>query len=58
MEIVVDRERWRPAEIPALIGDNKRIARDLGWRPEIPFRKTLSDVLDYWRGRVAAGRNA
>jgi GDP-4-dehydro-6-deoxy-D-mannose reductase len=53
MEIVVDRERWRPAEIESLVGDNSQIARDTGWRPEIPMEKTLEDLLEYWRGRVS-----
>jgi GDP-4-dehydro-6-deoxy-D-mannose reductase len=57
MEIVVDDERWRQADIPALVGDNRRIMQDLGWRPEIPMKKTLEDLLEYWRGQVSAGRN-
>jgi len=57
MEIVVEDERWRQADIPALVGDNRRIVRDLGWRPEIPIEKTLEDLLEYWRAQVSAGRN-
>lgn len=58
MEITVDKDRWREAEIPSLIGDNRRIVRDLGWRPEIPIDTTIADLLDHWRERVGAGRAA
>lgn len=52
MEIETDRERWRKAETPALVGDNSLIAKDLGWRPQIPMEKTLADLLDHWRAKV------
>lgn len=53
IEIMVDADRYRPAEVPVLVGDNSRIVADLGWRPEIPIEKTIDDLLDYWRDRVA-----
>jgi GDP-4-dehydro-6-deoxy-D-mannose reductase len=55
VRIEVERERWREAEIPCLVGDNGRIAEDLGWRPNIPIERTIEDTLQYWRERVAAG---
>jgi GDP-4-dehydro-6-deoxy-D-mannose reductase len=55
VEIVVEENRRRAAEIPALIGDNSLLSRDMGWRPEIPIKKTLEDLLEYWRGRVGEG---
>ncbi len=54
MRIEVERERWRAAEIPAIVGDNARMARDTGWRAEIPIETTLNDLLDYWRKKVSA----
>jgi GDP-4-dehydro-6-deoxy-D-mannose reductase len=53
IEVVVDADRYRPAEVPVLVGDYGRINADLGWRPEIPIQKTIDDLLDYWRDRVA-----
>ena len=41
-------EMIRPYDDPIYIGDNSKI-RALGWKPEIPMEKTLSDSLDYWR---------
>ena len=48
-----DPARARPSDNPLLLGDRSRITQDLGWSPEIPFSRTLSDLLDYWRGVVA-----
>ena len=48
----VDPPRLRPADEPILVGDHSCLSRDTGWEPEIPFTKTLSDVLQYWRERV------
>lgn len=42
--IEVDPERFRPVDLPLLVGDPARI-RALGWEPEVPLRQTLSDLL-------------
>lgn len=44
----LDPARWRPLDIPVIIGDNARI-RALGWQAEIPLAETLRNVLGYWR---------
>ena len=41
----------RPADDPVLIGDNSKLCA-LGWEPQIPIERTLSDMLDYWRGEI------
>ncbi len=46
-----DPARLRPSDVPRLRGDCSKFKRDTGWEPEIPFETTLSDMLDYWRGR-------
>ncbi|HXW06229.1 MAG TPA: GDP-mannose 4,6-dehydratase [Vicinamibacterales bacterium] len=51
-----DPERMRPADIPVVLGDPSRLVAETGWRPEIPIEQTLADLLDYWRGRLAAPR--
>jgi len=43
--------RFRPHDIPLLTGDPSKFAAATGWKPEIPFTQTLSDLLDYYRGR-------
>lgn len=36
------------------IADIARLIQATGWQPQIPLRKTLADVLDYWSSRAAA----
>jgi GDP-4-dehydro-6-deoxy-D-mannose reductase len=45
----VDPARYRPNDTPVIVGDRGRITRELGWTPEIPFDRTIDDLLDYWR---------
>jgi GDP-4-dehydro-6-deoxy-D-mannose reductase len=49
LPIVVDPDRVRPVDIPELRGDRRRIEGAVGWRPEYPLERTLSDVLEHWR---------
>jgi GDP-4-dehydro-6-deoxy-D-mannose reductase len=46
----MDPSRIRPSDVPLLVGDSTKI-RSLGWQPQIPFEKTLRDLLKYWRDR-------
>lgn len=50
IRIEPDPARMRPADLPWLVSDPSRIARDTGWRAEIPIDQTLADVLEGWRG--------
>ena len=49
---VVDPSRLRPSDVPALVGDPAKLREATGWRPEIPLKQTLRDLLEHWRGRV------
>ena len=40
--------------MPVLLGDASKFHKATGWQPEIPFEKTLADLLDYWRVKVGA----
>jgi GDP-4-dehydro-6-deoxy-D-mannose reductase len=55
--VEVDPERVRPVDVPLLLGDSARL-RGLGWRPEIPFRQTLADLLEWQAGRLGDERQA
>ena len=35
---------------------SKKLFNDTGWKPEIPFEKTMDDLLDYWRNKIKSGR--
>ena len=52
IEIKQDPERMRPSDVPVLLGDNKKFCEKTGWKPQIPFEKTLEDILDYWRMNI------
>ncbi len=52
VKVETDPERLRPSDVPVLMGDNSKFSGASGWGPEIPFEKTLGDILDYWRERV------
>jgi GDP-4-dehydro-6-deoxy-D-mannose reductase len=55
MKVVLDPERLRPVDVPVVLGDNTKLRTDTGWAPEIPLEKTLGDVLEWWRAKVAEG---
>ncbi|MBT3363055.1 MAG: GDP-mannose 4,6-dehydratase [Chloroflexi bacterium] len=46
-------DRYRPSDVPILLGDNTKFREKTGWEPKIPFEQTLADILSYWRARVA-----
>jgi len=52
VKIEQDVARLRPSDVPVLLGDATRFREATGWTPEIPYEKTLADMLDYWRGRI------
>lgn len=54
--VAIDPARLRPSDNPVVLGDSQRIEAELGWRAEIPIERTLADLLDYWRARVAVPR--
>ncbi len=56
VDVRVDPERLRPADIPVLVGDPSRLRAATGWEPEIPLERTLTDLLDFWRQKVRSSR--
>jgi len=52
VRVEVDPKRLRPSDVPILLSDSSKFVALTGWKPEIPFKQTLSDLLDYWRERV------
>jgi GDP-4-dehydro-6-deoxy-D-mannose reductase len=52
VKIQPDQSRMRPSDVPVLLGDNSKFVAKTGWKPEIPFKKTMEDLLNYWRARV------
>jgi GDPmannose 4,6-dehydratase len=56
IEIVTDPERLRPIDADLQVPDTTKFQNHTGWVPEIPFEKTMDDLLEYWRTKVKSGR--
>jgi GDP-4-dehydro-6-deoxy-D-mannose reductase len=52
IQIKQDPERMRPSDVPVLYGDFSKFRNQTGWQPEIPFEKTMQDLLNYWREKI------
>lgn len=55
IQIVTDPERLRPIDADLQVPDYRKFKAHTGWKPEIPFEKTMHDLLDYWREKVNKG---
>ena len=55
VRVRVDPDRFRPNDVPLLVGDPARLRDELGWTPAIPLSRTLDDLLDFWRSVLAVG---
>lgn len=51
-----DPSRLRPIDADLQLPDTSKFRNHTGWKPEIPFRKTMTDLLNYWRGEVVRQR--
>jgi GDP-4-dehydro-6-deoxy-D-mannose reductase len=56
VSVEVDPARVRAVDTSYQRGDCSRIRELVGWTPQIPLEKTLSDVLDFWREKLAGPR--
>jgi len=52
VEVKNDPARMRPSDVEILLGSCEKFREKTGWKAEIPFEKTMQDLLDYWRERV------
>ncbi len=55
IRIEVDPERLRPIDADLQVPDCTKFKKHAGWEPEIPYEKTMLDLLDYWRERINRG---
>jgi len=49
IDVKRERSKLRKADIPVLVGDNRKIREEISWVPKVPMEKTLLDLLQYWR---------
>ena len=52
IRIVEDPERLRPIDADLQVPNTSKFHSHTGWSPEIPFEKTMADLLNYWRDQV------
>lgn len=52
IDVKQDPARMRPSDVKILWADPSKFQAATGWKPEIPFEKTLEDLLNYWGKRV------
>jgi len=52
IKVEVAPELLRPSDVTLQIPDISKFVEETGWSPEIPFEKTMQDLLDWWRQNV------
>lgn len=52
INIETDPQLVRPNENKKVIGSYKKIRDELGWEPQIPLQKSLSDIIGYWETMI------
>lgn len=55
IQIIEDKSKFRTLHVPVFLGSNKKINKAVHWEPQIPFRKSLQDTLQYWRNDLEEG---
>ena len=58
IRVETEQSRLRPLDADLQVPDTAKFRAHTGWKPEIPFEKTMLDLLNYWRERVKAGRSS
>jgi nucleoside-diphosphate-sugar epimerase len=53
-----DPELMRRCDEPLICGDMSKFRRCTGWATEIELTRTLRDMLDWWRNRLAPGSSS
>ena len=54
----IDPDRVRASEVMDLRGANDRLREATGWEPEIPFRQTVADTLEWWERELTTAATA
>lgn len=56
IQVEVEKARLRPVDADLQIPDCRKFKEHTGWEPEISFRQTMEDLLNYWREQVGSGK--
>jgi len=52
IKVETDPERLRPLDADLQVPDTTKFRKHTGWKPEISFETTMTDLLEYWRARI------
>jgi|WetSurMetagenome_2_1015567.scaffolds.fasta_scaffold08797_6 GDP-4-dehydro-6-deoxy-D-mannose reductase len=52
VDVHQEQSHFRPIDNPRIIGSYEKIQHELGWKPTIPFDRSLQTIYDYWNLRV------
>jgi nucleoside-diphosphate-sugar epimerase len=55
-EVQQDRALMRPSDEPVIAGDTNKFRSRCNWKPEISLKTTLTDMLGWWRSRLASDK--
>jgi GDPmannose 4,6-dehydratase len=56
IKVEIDPKRLRPIDADYQMFDNTKIRNAIDWKPEIPVRQTLLDLLNHWRDQISKGK--
>ena len=52
IRVEIDPARLRPIDADLQVPDCAKFKKHSGWEPQIPYEKTMIDLLNYWREKV------
>ncbi|MEI7989814.1 MAG: GDP-mannose 4,6-dehydratase [Chloroflexota bacterium] len=52
IEVIPEVSRFQKNDIPYQVGNNKKIASQMGWTVKISIQQSLQDLLNYWRYHI------
>lgn len=52
IEVEIDKNRFRPIDIPIIEPDISKITNTIGWKAIISIEQTIEDTLNYWRNKI------
>ena len=56
IRVEIDPARLRPIDADLQIPDSSKFKTHTGWKPEISFEQTMTDLLNYWRKNISADK--
>ena len=52
IEYIIDQDRLRPIDADLQIPNISKFVNKTNWEPKISYKKTITDLLNYWRERI------